>query len=492
MNTEQAETYLRLMAEAELRSATESPANIARGRDLALVSHALCAAGAIDARIVREIRAGHEIALALRADAAAGRAEPGQGGLSPVAQGRLDRLMQFQAARAAETPGSWAPRATSQRGTLRVARTGQVISVHSGEVRAQLRLLGYVQTGEGAWLTTAGLVQGPARVRGQPVQPGAVPRRREAMSPDVLFGQLAAQDDLGISYRFSFHDGSGPSRPELPGVLRLHPDPARDIRWLDLRAAPGEDATRVSLDPPSAPEAAISTSAKDPGELVLDIIAARLLAVGATFQQETPEQLAAAEPGLVPHPARGLAAILTAFQAAEALSPSSPVPGQLAQLCARLGVSGHDIATPPTGDLPEPWLSMLSRYHLRHSYRAPAAGSWACPVAQLPEVDGVRLAVLGLHQGEDGTVLHLLADGVTPEDDWEYYRAVRPLPVLWIRDSAGNWHATFTRSWSPLAGDSVVLRLAVVPALDAGASGMELAASGHSAEVRADLPLRWN
>lgn len=496
MNSEQAEVYLRLVAEAELRSVTESPADRARGPghvpSLGLASHALCAAGAIDARIARQIRAEHELAVALRANAAAGGAGPGRGGLSPAAQGRLDRLMQSQVARAAEGPGRRASHAASQRGTLRVARAGQVISVRSGEVRSQLCLLGYVQTGDGAWFTMASPVEGPAGLRGRPAQPVAVPQQRLPVPSDALFGQLAAEDDLGIRYQLSFHDGSRPGRPELQGLLRLRPDPARDIRWLDLRAAPGEDATRVSLDPPTVPEAAITTTGKDPAELVLDVIAARLLAVAATFPQRTPEQLAAAEPGLVPHPARGIADIIAAFRATGALSPSSPGPGQLARLCARLGVSGHDIATPPAEDLPERWLSMLSRYHLRDSYRVPAAGRWASPVAQLPEVDGVRLAVLGLHQGEDGTVLHLLADGVTLEDDWPYYRAVRPLPVLWIRDNAGNWHATLTRSLSPLADDSVLLRLAVVPALEASASGIEMTASGQSAEVRAALPLRWN
>ena len=28
------------------------------------------------------------------------------------------------------------------------------------------------------------------------------------------------------------------------------------------------------------------------------------------------------------------------------------------------------------------------------------------------------------------------------EDDWPYARGVRPLPMLWIRDSDGGWHAT--------------------------------------------------
>ena len=60
----------------------------------------------------------------------------------------------------------------------------------------------------------------------------------------------------------------------------------------------------------------------------------------------------------------------------------------------------------------------------------------------LPELDGARVAVLGLHHSEDGTILQVQASGVTPEDDWAYYRGARPLPALWIRDSSGRWHAT--------------------------------------------------
>ncbi|MGH3397975.1 MAG: hypothetical protein ACRDPO_25120 [Streptosporangiaceae bacterium] len=437
---------------------------------------------------MRQIQTDHELALAMREDVAG----PGRGGLSAAAQGRLDRLMQLQVLQAAEASSPGPSRATSRRTTLRVAKAGQVIPVRAGEVRSQMCLLGYVQNGDGAWFTMAGPGPGRAGIREQSGRHVAVQQPPLAVHPSVLFRQLAAEDDAGIRYQLSFHGGSRPGRPELQGVLRLRPDPPREIRWLDLRA-PGAAATRVSLDPAvPPPEISITATGKDPGDLVLDVVAARLLAVAASFPQETPEQLAATRPGLGPHPVGGLAGIITAFRAAGVLSPSSPGPAQIARLCARLGLSDEAIDAPPAGDMPVPWLSMLSRYHLRPGYQVPAAGSWASTAAQLPEVDGVRLAVLGLHHGEDGTVLHLLADGVTPEDDWAYYRAVRPLPVLWIRDSAGNWHATLTSSWSPLAAGTVILRLAVVPALEAGVSGIEVTASGRSAEVRAALPLRWS
>jgi hypothetical protein len=50
-------------------------------------------------------------------------------------------------------------------------------------------------------------------------------------------------------------------------------------------------------------------------------------------------------------------------------APLSPVPGQLATLCARLNLNGHGITTLPARDLPEPWLSVLTQYQHRDTGR---------------------------------------------------------------------------------------------------------------------------
>lgn len=49
----------------------------------------------------------------------------------------------------------------------------------------------------------------------------------------------------------------------------------------------------------------------------------------------------------------------------------SPVPGQLAGLCARLGITGHGITAPP------------------------APGILAATVAELPELDGAKITIAG-------------------------------------------------------------------------------------------------
>jgi hypothetical protein len=72
----------------------------------------------------------------------------------------------------------------------------------------------------------------------------------------------------------------------------------------------------------------------------------------------------------------------------------------------------------------------------------PPPGILAATVAELPELDGAKIAIAGLYHGERGTIMHVLATGVTLEAGWPY--GVRPMPVLWIRDSNSRGHATRT------------------------------------------------
>jgi hypothetical protein len=112
-------------------------------------------------------------------------------------------------------------------------------------------------------------------------------------------------------------------------------------------------------------------------------------------------------------------------------------------------------------------------------------------VAGSAGLDGAKIAIVGLHHGERGTIMQLLASGVTLEDDWAYARRVRPLPVLWIHDSDGRWHATHTDGALPWEDTGVVMVwLRIVPPLDRGTAWIDIAAAGRSAEVRATLPLR--
>jgi hypothetical protein len=72
--------------------------------------------------------------------------------------------------------------------------------------------------------------------------------------------------------------------------------------------------------------------------------------------------------------------------------------------------------------------------------------------------------VLGLHNGEHGQFLHLLASGVTPEYTWPYGTIANRMPVLWLRDRHGRWHTARPARSAPLRDtDDFLLWHRIVP-----------------------------
>ena len=442
MDREGAETYLRLLAEAELRRAMQMPAGSIPGRwhpaRLALAAQALTAVGAVGADVADQIQADAGLAVAARHRLFGRR--PVLGGIRP------------------------APR----RASWRVVPAGQMIKVRDGDLRREVPVVAFVQSAGGARLIVAEWPAGP-----------------------VTF---TAADDRGFSYQIIW------AGEMAPRELLLRPDPPHQIRWLDLTTAPGEPATRIDLDPRDpapAPEVTATWHAHNPGELLLDVIAARILTAAAPLARDNPGQPAAADAHLRAFVGDGPGHVVAALHAAGMLPPGSPVPGQLAGLCARLGLTGHGITAPPAADLPHRWQSMLTPPG-REPRPPPAHGLLAAAVAELPGLDGETIAIAGLHHGERGTIMHLLATGVTLEDDWPYARGFRPMPVLWIRDSDGRWHATRLDGLSPWGNHGtnrwadtrmVTLWLRIIPPLDRGTAWIEISATGRSAQVRATLPV---
>ena len=235
----------------------------------------------------------------------------------------------------------------------------------------------------------------------------------------------------------------------------LLPDPPHDPRWLDLATTTGGGPpTRIVLPaaagqtrPPAATDVTIGQTPTSPGEHLLSTIAARLLAAVPPLPHDPWRYGTAPRPRQLPGIADGLGDVITALQACGALPPHSPVPGQLAALCARLNVTGHGITTPPARDLPEPWLSVLTQYQHRETGAAPVRDGCAVAAVVLPELDGIQLAILGLHNCQDSTIVHMHASGPMCDVIYgpdELYAWV----MIWIRDSDGRWHATRT-SWRP-------------------------------------------
>jgi hypothetical protein len=469
MNRERAETHLRLLAEAELRRATTWPADRrlldeCHSVRLELVAQALHAVHAFDMDAANEIRAELAAALGVR------QYHPGQRGLAPAAQAGLARLRPEP-----PRPTAGHHQSPPPRPRWRVVPVDQVIRTRADDVEGELHLLTFAQTAASARFTAVGYWG-----RGREPERGMPPGVR-------LASTWTAVDDKGTGYQFGA--SAGLPYAEWSGALDLRPNPSGEIRWLDL-TAPGGPVTRIDLSSRQArPDITVTPAAVSPGELLLTDIAAGFLALAAP--EQVPLHLAAARPGALDRAADGLADIIAALQAAAALAPSSRLPGQLAGLCARLGIGGHRIPAPSAGDLPEPWLSLLT--HCRHGApgQAPVPG-WAVMAVELPELDGAQVTVLALHNGEHGQFLHLLASGVTPEYTWRYGLIANRMPVLWIRDPGGCWHTARPVRSAPLRDtDDFMLWLRIVPPLEHGIPWVDVLAAGQSAEIRARLPLSW-
>ena len=226
-----------------------------------------------------------------------------------------------------------------------------------------------------------------------------------------------------------------------------------------------------------------------PGEHLLVMLAERLLTWSPGFPRGGPSATLPLGPWRTM--AAGFGTIVAALEAADVLSPLSPVPARLAALCASLDIGGHGIAVPPAHDLPEPWLSLLAHYQRRKPDLPPMRDGYAATAADLPELDGIRLALLGLQHTGGSSSLRVLARGRMP------VTPARPLGVnltfplsVWLKDSGGRWHATNPAGLHGTDREYTV-RLQLVPPLTRSTEWVEVLAGGQSAEVRTALPLCW-
>jgi len=378
-------------------------------------------------------------------------------------------------------------------GPVRVVRLGQVIPVRDQDTDGEVYLLSYAHTAAGPQLS----VLAPARLR--PAPPGQPEPHRPAIPPEngpgrpLIDGwipasrleQFTAADDQGTRYQMTVLPMAG--GPD-GWTLLLHPRPAHEPRWLALTTSPGQAAVRLDLTPPAPAQqdatVTVTTAPASPGEHLLQAIAAKLLTT--LLAASSAPDPAGPQPGPLGTAADGLGQVITALQAAGALSPFSPVPGQLAALCAVLPASGHGITAPPARDLPAPWLSVLAHHHRRKP--ATARDGCAAVAVTLPELDGISLAILGLHNCQGRTIMHLHASGPKcPAICWP--DELPAWPVTWIRDSGGSWHTT--RTLGRGGTGQAPLRVELVPPLSRTATWIETITTGQSGQIRARLPLRW-
>jgi hypothetical protein len=355
---------------------------------------------------------------------------------------------------------------------------GLRVPFHDEGISGDMYLLSFAQTGAGARFIAAWENR---------VLPSQYPMglQYSDLIPLELF---TVTDDRGARYNLILTPGSG---PEWINEIGLRPVPPDSVRWLDV-AAPGGPAVRVDLErenqdaEPEVTEASLSA-----GEHLLIMLADRLLTVAPEAGRDWRRQMPVMSPGLLQAMTAGLGDIVAALEAADVLSPLSPLPARLAALCASLGIGGHGITVAPAHDLPERWLSLLAHYQRRKPEMTQARDGYAAVAAALPELDGIRLALLGLDNTEGGSSLHVLATGLEAAGHPGPLGIDLDFPLsLWLRDSGGRWHASRAAGWHRVGGERA-LRLKLVPPLPRSTAWIEVLAGGRSAEVRARVPLRW-
>lgn len=466
MNGERAERHLRLAAEAGLRRALARPDFGAPGGSrevftdciarLSSVATALTTVGALDDDRADAILVQFQAALAVRH-----RLHPQAAGL--VVRRAPNRPVAAMAGPAApQTPPA---AGTAQAAPWRVWPVRRMLPFRDEFVAGELYVLSLLVTAERAQALVI------ARLR-----PAIAGGTGFAGFPQP-FETMTAADDRGTGYQVQFNGGGDGFQWE--GRVHLDPAPPAGARWLELAIGAGPPRLRIDLTAPP-PASGVTTQPRpgQPGEQLLEHVAQQILASSA------------GHPGDARRHADGLGDVVAALEAAGAMSPFSPVPGYLAMICERLGIGGHGLTAAPTADLPGPWLSVLAWYGRRH--RPAVHDGTASAGTVLPEVDGARVAVGGLHTRDNQTFLHVVVGRERPG------RPIHdPGPLAhqgfccWLRDEGGQWHVAVPGSWGGDGHREVTGTLRVLPPLSRDSSRVTLLASTLSSQVRADVPLAW-
>jgi hypothetical protein len=465
MNGERAETYLRLLAEAELRRAPADD-GVARVQHAAAV---LTAIGAVDAEVAESVGRDLEVALAIRSLIDRGRlvAHPG----------RMTGMRMHAALAAAQgQPGPGPP--TAPGGSVLAVPSGQALLLKEHDASAEVWLLALVMSPGKAVISVAS--------RRRSWKPTSGPRM-------TIFGQLSVVDDSGTSYAAHFTGAMGPGWED--GWLDLHPVPAASVRWIEVQATTGGPRVRLDCAPGAAQLVSSETlTPASPGERLLDSAAEKTLANVAELHGRSGDLpsvlLDKVAGGWTEHLAGGLDRTVEVLEAADALPPGSPVPRRLAALRQVLGDTAEALPWSAMASLPEQWASVLAyRYRLNWP-RIPEG--FAPVTAVFPELDGVQFILAGMRSDADRTVLRAQALGLDPAWYHSPFGGFDLRFSCWIRDSAGHWHIASIGGWN--SGNNISwagLELQVVPPLHRATTWLEVVITGRSGRVRATVPLDW-
>jgi hypothetical protein len=452
VSTQAAETYLRLIAEAELRQPPLISGPGPHPHRLGLAAATLAAVGAVAPDVAWRVVSEFEMSVGLRS-----------GNLGPVVSS-LHRPHWASGARPAPA-GSGAPMA------VRVGATLALPAEREGWY-GEFRLLSLARTDTQAALAVA------ARWAGQ-TRRAAGPRPRHAP-----FYQVGAVDDRGLSYRAALWDmGAEDGRDWWDCHLGLDPAPTPDTRWLEV--GPGAQGQRVRIDLAGLPGTAEAVTEPlppaSPAARLLDQIGDDLLTLesgerGASAQMEG-----------------RIGQVIQDLTGSGTLPAGAPALRRLAGLGWRLGLDLGLGGPVPARSLPPAWISLLADVQRRDGPDAVA------PLAAgLPEISGARFALAGLRSSAGGATLHVMASGWEPQGQgWPVHGngpgdSPLDLSLSWrARDSTGRWHLVRGMSWGPASQTRGMIKMYLTPPLHPAATALEVIVTGPQSRVRATVPLRW-
>jgi hypothetical protein len=349
-----------------------------------------------------------------------------------------------------------------------VTPIGRAVKMSGDRAPSTLHLMSLVATGTEALITVVMRMHWPPDGSSTDLEvTGAGPHH-------LPYDQLWAVDDEGTRYTVRFEAGQG-GTATWRGVIQLSPVPPRRARSLDL-IGDGTRLLQLPLHPapargrqPAPPST--EPTGIPPADRMLVLEAERILATGdARGPREGPD------PG----------EIITVLTEAGAIAAESPLPGQVAALCQRLGAAGHGMTVPPAPDIPAEWASVVA-----HRDAPPPAGApdlFAPLAALLPDVDGAWFALAGLSSAAGESHLHVVCIGLPTFADRFAYNWT-PGFSWWLTDGSGNWHvATAGEPWT--FGDGTqAFRLRLTPPLTAIPDTAELVLTGPSTRARVRFPV---
>lgn len=461
MSSEDPETYLRRVAEAQLRRLAAGETTAAEcATHVDSVAVAFEETGALDSKVTARVT--EDLHLALVARGAPPDSRYMGRSLLRGAEGSASLFAQRQGRERARKEAS---------GDIAVVPVGVLLRTHDGDDQEDVYLLGYVSTPERAWFSVAARTSQPLvpRRHASPISarnPRALPSNQ--YRPTFAGRGMTATDDAGQEYSLDF---SGMRGDWCLGKLTLTPVPPPGTAWLTVRC--GAESARVDLRAQSpAAEVQERPLTGQAGERFLRRQAESLLNSPA----------ASSVTGLKIR-ATGLSLAVPALRAIGLLSPDSPVPGQIAALIKCLGGPGQLVARP--GELPERWISGLQ------AGTSAMTGAMSSPAGTT--VAAASLAAV--FPDTDGTTAHLTSLMTFPGKGTLVFGGLRNqadgcAPVFSLRDDAGTWHSVAIRGATGQGSDHT-FQAVVAPPVGPETARVEVYVTGRDTEVRADIPLNW-